>query len=83
MQFLAILLAVVAVWIIVAVVLAVVLGRTSAAAEHNYQLSVLNREAQAMDAEADAAPPIESTPEPDPAPAATEMRRHNSTGGQL
>lgn len=69
MEFFAILLAVIAGWIVVAVVLAVVIGRVSRAAEHEYQLSALGRDVRSADrfaaASASEAPLAEPRPTED------------------
>ncbi|WP_243075669.1 hypothetical protein [Microbacterium sp. SS28] len=56
MDTLATLLIIVVVWIVIAIAVAVALGRTSAAAEHDYQLGALGREARSADAGDHAAP---------------------------
>ncbi|TDN90536.1 hypothetical protein [Microbacterium sp. BK668] len=59
MELFAVLLSVMAVWTAVGIVLAVAIGRASAAAEHEYQLSALSRGIRLPE------DPSGGTPEPD------------------
>lgn len=55
MEFLAAIAAVLAVWTLAGIVIAIVVGRASAAAEHEYQVSALGREVRSTETRSDTA----------------------------